>query len=62
MEAFMNGAVLIETMLLSVLLALWVTWIGLRGLFRLLPGAKLEVVPIRSAGRRSVEASGSHAS
>lgn len=62
MEAFMNGAVLIETMLLSVLLALWVTWIGLSGLFRLMPGAKLEVVPIRSAARRSVEASGSHAS
>jgi hypothetical protein len=62
MESFMNRAVLIETTLLSFLLALWTTWIGLRGLFRLMPGAKLEVVPIRVAARRDAEASGSRAS
>ena len=37
METFMNGAMVIEGGLLSFLLALWMTWTGLRGLFRLLP-------------------------
>jgi hypothetical protein len=37
METFMNGAMVIEGGLLSFLLALWMTWIGLRGLFRLMP-------------------------
>jgi hypothetical protein len=59
MEALMNGAVLIETTLLSFLVALWVTWIGLRGLFRLMPGTKLEPVPIRFVARRGARASGS---
>jgi hypothetical protein len=37
METFMNGAMVIEGGLLSFLLALWMTWTGLRVLFRLLP-------------------------
>ena len=37
METFMNGAMVIEGALLSFLLALWMTWLGLRGLFRLMP-------------------------
>jgi hypothetical protein len=37
MEALMNGAMVIEGGVLSFLLALWMTWIGLRGLFRLMP-------------------------
>jgi len=37
METFMNGAMVIEGGLLSFLLAPWMTWAGLRGLFRLLP-------------------------
>jgi hypothetical protein len=37
METFMNGAMMIEGALLSFLLSLWMTWIGLRGLFRLMP-------------------------
>ena len=61
MEAFMNGAVLIETTLLSILLALWVAWLGLRGLFRLMPGARLEAVPIRFVARRGAGASRNHA-
>ena len=52
MESFINGAELIEATLASFLLALWVTWIGLRGLFRLMPGRRLEVVPIRLAAGR----------
>ncbi len=37
METFMSGAMVIEGALLSFLLALWMTWLGLRGLFRLMP-------------------------
>jgi len=37
MESFMNGAVMIEAGLLSVLLALWMTWLALSGLFQILP-------------------------
>ncbi len=33
METYMSGAMVIEGALLSFLLALWMTWIGLRGLF-----------------------------
>jgi hypothetical protein len=52
METFMNGAVVIEGAMLSFLLALWMTWIGLRGLFRLMPvtssqAASRIVQPIR---------------
>jgi hypothetical protein len=61
MESLMNGAILIQATLLSFLLGLWVTWIGLRGLFRLMRGARLEAVPIRIAARRDARASGSHA-
>ncbi len=35
MESFMGGAMMIETALLSFLLALWISWMGMRGLFRL---------------------------
>jgi hypothetical protein len=59
MDAFLNGATLIEATLLSILLGLWITWIGLSGLFRLMPAAKLEAAPIRLAARRS-EGSSSH--
>ena len=38
MESFMNGAMVVEAGLLSFLLALWMTWLGLRGIFRLAPG------------------------
>ena len=37
METFMSGAMVVEGALLSFLLALWMTWMGLRGLFRLMP-------------------------
>ena len=47
MQNFMNLAVLIETTLVSFLVALSVAWMGLRGLFQLLPGAKLQGAPVR---------------
>jgi hypothetical protein len=61
MESFMNSAVLIEVTLLSFLLGLWATWMGLRGLFRLMPGKRFEAVPIRLVARRDARTSGIHA-
>jgi hypothetical protein len=47
METFMSDAMVIEGALLSFLLALCMTWLGLSGLFRLLPGTARIVQPIR---------------
>ena len=53
METFMSGAMVIEGALLSFLLALWMTWLGLRGLFRLMPvTANAIVQPIRLVANR----------
>jgi len=51
METFMNSAMVVEGALLSFLLALWMTWLGLNGLFRLLPAT---VRPIQSRLARPV--------
>jgi hypothetical protein len=51
MGPFMDTAMLIEAVMLSFLFALWVAWLGLRGLFRLLPGASLGAVPVRAIAR-----------
>ena len=58
MESLMSGAILIEAGLLSFLLAMWITWLGLSGLFRLLPATSrtsgLEwFVASRQADRKS---------
>jgi hypothetical protein len=37
METLMNGTVMVEGAPLSFLLAVWMTWLGLRGLFLLMP-------------------------
>jgi hypothetical protein len=47
MDAWMNAAMLIEATMLSFLLALWIAWMSLRGLFEMLPGRRLEAAPIR---------------
>jgi hypothetical protein len=47
METFMNGAMVIEGALLSFLLALCMTWLGLHGLFQLMPATANIVQPIR---------------
>jgi hypothetical protein len=47
METFMSGAMVIEGALLSFLLALWMTWLALRGLFWLMPATSQIVQPIR---------------
>jgi hypothetical protein len=49
METWMDGAMLIAATLLSFLMALWITRMSLRGLFRMLPAARLDAVPIRRA-------------
>jgi hypothetical protein len=58
MESWISGAMLIEATILSFLVAFWVTWMSLRGLFRMLPAARLSAVPIRSAGERAAGAIG----
>ena len=43
---------LIEATLLSFLLALWLSWMVLRGLFRMMPlSARPQAVPVRPAPR-----------
>jgi hypothetical protein len=40
MNAWMNGAMVIEATLTSFLFALWLAWMSLLGLFRMLPAKK----------------------
>jgi hypothetical protein len=61
METFMNGAMVIEGALLSFLLALCMTWLGLHGLFRLMPGTAKIVQPIRLVADRQETNRQSHA-
>jgi len=37
MELLMNGAMLVEAVLLSFLLAMWLTWLAMRGVLCLMP-------------------------
>jgi hypothetical protein len=60
METLMGGAMLIEATMLSFLVALWITWMSLRGLFRMLPATKLDAVPTQSAAHQRTEAIGQH--
>jgi len=53
METFTSRAMeVVAATLLSFLLALWVTWLGLRGLFHLLPVNTRIVQPIHNAANR----------
>jgi hypothetical protein len=52
MENFMSGAMVIEGAVLSFLLALCMTWLGLSGLFRLMPITAKIVQPIRLVANR----------
>lgn len=58
MQTFLSEAIVLEAALASVLLALWITWFALRGLFGLMsalhgphPGGTVQ--PIRVAARRA---------
>ena len=61
METWMSAAMVVEATMLSFLMALWISWMSLRGLFRLLPGAKLNAIPIRSAAHRAPGSMDRHA-
>ena len=47
MNTFMSGAMMIEAGLFSILLALWITWLALRGLFLMMPGNSRAEQPVR---------------
>ena len=51
METFENGAMLIEAVLMSFLVALWVTWMSLRGLFLMMPARKAAAASTRTMPR-----------
>jgi hypothetical protein len=55
MRSFMSATFLVEVVFLSFLLALWLTWLGLRGLFRLLPATSRSVAPVRYVSNRRAE-------
>ncbi len=61
METWMSGAILVEATMLSFLLALWIAWMSLRGLFRMLPATRTNAVPVRSAAQRGTGAMDRHA-
>jgi hypothetical protein len=53
MQALMGGVMLIEATLLSFLLAVWLSWMVLGGLFRVLPlSLRPQAIPVRLAPRR----------
>ena len=50
MQALMGGVMLIEATVFSFLLALWLSWMVLSGLFRMMPlSAWPQAVPVRPA-------------
>jgi hypothetical protein len=61
METWMSGAMVIEAAMLSFMMALWISWMSLRGLFRLLTGAKLHAIPILAAAQRAPRSMDRHA-
>jgi hypothetical protein len=61
MENLMSLAMLIYATILAFLLALWIAWMSLRGLFRMLPATRLHAVAIRAEAHRRTGAIGRHA-
>ncbi len=50
MQAMMGGVMLIEATVISFLLALWLSWMVLRGLFRMMPhSSRPQAAPVRPA-------------
>ena len=57
MQALMGGVMLIEATVFAFLLALWLSWMALRGLFRMMPlSPRPQGVPVRPAQRTSSRA------
>jgi len=61
MENLMSVAMLIYATILAFLLALWIAWMSLRGLFRMLPVMRLNTGPNRAKPHSSRGAIGRHA-
>lgn len=61
MESIMGAAIFIEVAFLSFLLALWAAWLGLNGLFRLLPVTSRNTSPIRFVANNGEENESRHA-
>ena len=61
MDTWMSGAMVIEAAMLSFLMALGITWMSLRGLFRILPAAPLNAIPNPSPAERATGSIGRHA-
>ena len=61
METLMSVAMLIYATILAFLLALWIAWMSLRGLFRMLPATRLNAVAIRLAAQRGTRTIGRRA-
>jgi hypothetical protein len=61
METLMSVAMLIYATILAFLLALWIAWMSLRGLFRMLPATRVNVVAIRLAAQRGTGTTSRHA-
>jgi len=61
MDTWMSGAMVVEAAMLSFLMALWMAWMSLRGLFQILPPARLNAIPNRSAAERATGSGGRHA-
>jgi len=49
METLMSLAMLVYATVLAFLAALWIAWMSLRGLFRMLPARRLAAVPTQAA-------------
>jgi hypothetical protein len=61
METLMSVAMLIYATILTFLLALWIAWMSLRGLFRMLPATRLNAAPIRAEAHRRTGTINRHA-
>jgi len=61
METLVSVAMLIYATILAFLLALWIAWMSLRGLFRMLPVMRLNTGPNRAKPHSSRGAIGRHA-
>jgi hypothetical protein len=61
MESWMSAAILVEATMLSFLMALWIAWMSLRGLFRMFPATRLIAMPGRSAAERGTVTMDRHA-
>ncbi len=51
MRMLINDATVIEAVLLSFLLALWISRLGLRGFFRLMPATSRSAAPVHNQAR-----------